>query len=265
MILAEDELFSVEDLRLTLEDPPTVALTTARHAQRSALTALGLSVRAVHEGEPACDWCGSSEGHAGLVDESQGGPPSWACEDAAGCMGRRARHEAQWADEQHPGWHAAWHRVQDEERRAARVRLTQRNLPEDSELTAAELVALTEVRELVERGAWQWLRGPDPEPPAPEPEHQAVELAAPPPFALYDQGPPAPFAMLSPERYHWGHTLRGNPAARMHTMGHQITHPGPCGPQCAQAHVPDPGDLPSNSERRRAARRKAARRHFARL
>jgi hypothetical protein len=258
MIVTDDEVFTAEDLRLALDEPAQIALTSAKHDGKAARTALGLSLRAVPEGSPACDWCGSAGGHGGLEDESMGGPESYACADAAGCAGRRSRKEPAWADQQHPGWREDWKRVQDAERMAARVRLTQRNLPQDSELTALELVALAQVREMVEGRAREWLA---PGPPASEPE--AVELAAP----SVDQQPagPPPFVMFSPEGANWSHTLRGNPAHRVHTLGHKITHPGPCTHECAKAHAPQPEDeQPTPARRRAAARRKAARRFWAR-
>jgi hypothetical protein len=61
----------------------------------------------------------------------------------------------------------------------------------------------------------------------PEPEPDRVQLAAPWP-AVYDQpAAPPPVARFDP----WSITMR-NPANRVHTLGHKITHRGPCTAAC---------------------------------
>jgi hypothetical protein len=113
------------------------------------------------------------------------------------------------------------------------------------------MAALSMVKSMVENRAHGWL---EPAEPQPEP---AVQLAAPWP-GIYDQpAEPPPFARFDP----WSHTLR-SPGHRTHTLGHRITHRGPCTHACATAPA-EPAPEPAAAART-AARGRAARRFWAR-
>lgn len=246
MMLTDDGLSSAEELRLAMTPVTALELAASDPQAAEAKVALGLETRAQPDGSPACGWCGRSNPPGGLADESLGGPQVAACRDGQDCARTRAEREPQWIDAQHPGWRERWQRVLDHEQQTyggtPGPRQGNWQLSDPSPL---ELAALAQVRDMVERRAADWLATSGPEPP--------LQLAAPP-----VHGQPAPPPVVSSG--YWGHTLR-NPAHRTHTLGHKVTHRGPCTQTCLTT---DAEPAPEPASARTVARRRAARRLRAR-
>lgn len=214
----------VEELRGGLAGLPgrTLALAlTAGDGQdaghlTAAKAALGLEVRAEHDGEPACDWCGRSDPPGGLADESLGGPQVHACVDGDDCARARAAAEPLWYDNQHRGWRISWEKYREvlayeaEQARHSQwgggiYRLTA-DLPEP-EPDQLFLAALAEVRDMVEGKAARYL-----------------ELAA----ATVPAPAPAPAKTGISRRCRepgCTHTTMRCPDNRRHTLGYFREHP----------------------------------------
>lgn len=240
MMLTDDGLSSAEELRLAMTPVTALELAASDPQEAEAKVALGLETRAQPDGSPACGWCGRSNPPGGLADESLGGPQVAACRDGQDCAAARAKREPRWIDAQFPGWRSDWKRYLKAQQPAG-VGLAQGSPDED--LSPEFLAALSMVRSMVEDKAAGWL----------EPAAGALELSAQP-----VRHQPAPPPVVSSG--YWGHTLR-NPAHRTHTLGHKVTHRGPCTPACLTVPA-EPSPEPASA--RTAARRRAARRFRAR-
>jgi hypothetical protein len=117
------ELGTVEQLRLALS-PGWVTLALAARTDpdlAEARVVLGLEPRAVHDAEPACDWCGRSKPPAGLFNMSGDGPPQYECNDTDDCLVARAKREPLWISQQYPSWQVDWQKYRQAE--AARYQM----------------------------------------------------------------------------------------------------------------------------------------------
>ena len=169
-------------------------------------------------------------------------PGDQHCANETDCQAARDQAEPLWFDRQMHGWKIDWDRY----REALAVQESYRGgiyapghrgywelsrEPDEDELSQLELAALEQVRDMVEGKTARYL-----------------ELTAPPGMSdpATPQAPP-PVIKFDP----WGHVLGRN---RVHTLGHKITHHGPCTAACLTAEavpVPPPAAPGVTRTRRR--------------